>query len=228
MTIIFYDIPSTLPGNAWSPNTWKARYCLNFKGIPYRTEWLEYPDIAGHCKKFGIAPTSVNADGSPKYTLPAIHDPSTGVYLADSFAIAEYLEKTYPDTPRLFPGNSAGLQATIDAALHPRSAAFFRSAREIDFGMPLDDVLPKGDEAVTEWAKFRDDLGKVDAWYAKSGGPFLMGSAVSWADFAVAGSLVWMRTVWGKESTEWKDIASWQGGRWKMLFENLTQYETVA
>lgn len=190
----------------------------------------------------------MNADGSPKYTLPAIHDPSTGVYLADSFAIAEYLEKTYPDTPRLFPGNSAGLQATIDGAfmstalgaawrfilpatcatLHPRSAAFFRRAREIDFGMPLDDVLPTGDEAATEWTKFQDDLGKVDAWYAKSGGPFLMGSAASWADFAVAGSLVWMRTVWGEESTEWEDVASWHGGRWKTLFENLKQYETVA
>ena len=23
--IIFYDIPSTVPGKAWSPNTWKTR-----------------------------------------------------------------------------------------------------------------------------------------------------------------------------------------------------------
>ena len=189
----------------------------------------------------------MNADGSPKYTLPAIYDPSTGVYLADSFAIAEYLEKTYHDTPRLFPSNSAGLQAIVDGAfmstalgaawrfilpatcakLHPRSAAFFRRARELDFGMPLDDVLPKGDEAPIEWAKFQEDLGKVEAWYAKIGGPFLMGNVPSWADFAVAGSLVWMRSVWGEKSTEWKDIASWQGGRWRILLDNLKQYETV-
>ncbi len=65
--------------------------------------------------------------------------------------------------------------------------------------MPLDDVLPKGDEATIEWAKFQEDLGKVDGWYAKSGGPFLMGNTASWADFAVAGSLVWMRSVWGRE-----------------------------
>ncbi|KAF9531525.1 hypothetical protein CPB83DRAFT_786941 [Crepidotus variabilis] len=33
MAIIFYDIPSKLPGCAWSPNTWKIRFYLNYRRI---------------------------------------------------------------------------------------------------------------------------------------------------------------------------------------------------
>ena len=29
------------------------RYCLNIKGIPYKTVWVEYPDIEGVLKKLG-------------------------------------------------------------------------------------------------------------------------------------------------------------------------------
>ena len=40
--IIFYDIPSTLPGKAWSPNTWKTRYVMNyffaFERMPMRLD----------------------------------------------------------------------------------------------------------------------------------------------------------------------------------------------
>jgi glutathione S-transferase len=78
----------------------KDRVELNYKGIPYRTEGNEFPDIEPLSKKLGIEPTNHNPDGSALYTLPAIHDSSTGVYIADSTAIAEYLEKTYPSFPK--------------------------------------------------------------------------------------------------------------------------------
>lgn len=56
---ILYDLPSQ-QGTAWSLNPWKskcdpcwdvpvltgsARLILNFKGIDYKTEWVEFPDI---------------------------------------------------------------------------------------------------------------------------------------------------------------------------------------
>ncbi|KAJ7483558.1 hypothetical protein FB451DRAFT_1234964 [Mycena latifolia] len=75
--IVFYDIPSTLPNKCWSPNTWKTRYALNFKGIPYKTSWVEYPDIEPLSREVGAAPTRNKPDGRPHYTLPMIHDPST-------------------------------------------------------------------------------------------------------------------------------------------------------
>jgi hypothetical protein len=63
--IVLYDIPCKGRCAAWSANTlkgsvpshparsWKiadssvARLALNFKGVPYETTWIEYPDIAG-------------------------------------------------------------------------------------------------------------------------------------------------------------------------------------
>ncbi|KDR83248.1 hypothetical protein GALMADRAFT_89092 [Galerina marginata CBS 339.88] len=248
MTIIFYDIPSALPRNAWSPNTFKARYALNFKGIPYKTEWVEYPDIEPVAKKLGIPPTTKKLDGSPHYTLPAIYDPSTKTYVSDSRLIVEYLEKEYPDTPSLFPHNTVGLQLAFSHAfgpcldalwefilpvqclkLNPRSAEYFRRTREADFGKTLEEVIPKGDQAVIQWAKYKDGMGKVDAWYTQNGGkgPFLMGETLSWADVVVVSWTIWVRIIFGEDSQQWKDLSSWHGGRWNTLVENLEKYETV-
>ncbi|TFY51247.1 hypothetical protein EVJ58_g10668, partial [Rhodofomes roseus] len=96
--IILYDIPSTVPGNAWSANTWKTRFALNYKGIPYRTQWVEYPDIAPLLTSLGVSPNTPSTWTFP-YTLPAIYDPRTRTVLMDSIKIARYLDETYPDTP---------------------------------------------------------------------------------------------------------------------------------
>jgi len=216
------------------------------KGIPFKTEWVEFPDIEPLCRKLGIPPTCKRADGSDRFTLPAIHDPSTGVYISDSVLIAEYLEKTYPDTPQIFPHNTFALQAAFTAAfvnnlsalwnfivpatyaiLTPRSQEYYRRTREKSFGKSLEDIAPKGEAAVAEWAKFRDGLGKVDAWYAKNGGqgPFLLGETPSSGDIDVASCLNWLRVIWGDDSQEWKDISSWNNGRWAAIIEAMKKYE---
>ncbi|KAF8965878.1 hypothetical protein BDZ97DRAFT_738541 [Flammula alnicola] len=248
MTIVFYDIASAAPGGAWSPSTWKVRYCLNFKAIPYRTEWIEMPDIEAHCKKFGIA-ANIKRNGEPCYTLPAIHDPSTGVYIGDSIRIAEYLEKQYPNKPTVFPYNTLGLQMEFETAfwtqlramwqfivpaafprLNEASKEFYRRTRENSFGKKLEDIAPTGDDAVKEWAKVEEGFGKAAVWYSKNGGkgPFLMGETLSWADLVVGAYLAWFRIIWGEESREWRDIVSWHGGRWKSVYEALKAYETAA
>ncbi|KIM37536.1 hypothetical protein M413DRAFT_30750 [Hebeloma cylindrosporum] len=249
MSIIFYDIPSTLPGIAWTPNTWKIRYCLNYKGIPYKTEWVEYPDIEEHCKKHGIAPTSKWRDGSPRYTFPAIHDPSTGIYVAESLLIARYLENQYPDTPKVFPGphDLSALHAAFSKALdveiapatqfiisaifpvlNPRSEAHFRRTREKTFGKKLEDIAPQGEDRIAQWAQFRAGLGNVNKWFEMNGGgPFLMCDVLSWSDLVLAGETIWYRILWGEDSEEWKDIKSWDGGRWGKILETLKEYETV-
>lgn len=60
--IVLYDLPSK-KGVAWSFNPWRSMQCslylhknqrlsliarmiLNFKGLDYETQWVEYPDIA--------------------------------------------------------------------------------------------------------------------------------------------------------------------------------------
>jgi len=225
------------------------RYTLNFKGLPYKTEWVEFPDIEPLCRNIGIPPTSKKDDGSDRYTLPAIHDTSTGANIADSVLIAEYLEKTYPNTPKVFPNNTLALQvAFVDAflaqindlwkfirpatclKLNARSRERYRRKCEEWAGKRIEDIAPKGEAANVEWAKVKDGLANVDTWYAKNGGegPFLLGVTVSWGDIVVGSFLRWVRIVLGADSQQWEDISSWNNGRWGRIAEALKDYETIA
>jgi glutathione S-transferase len=109
-----------------SPNPWKARLALNFKGVAYSTSWVALPDIPRvrsgllklpACRKF--------ADGSDYFTLPVIEDPATGARVGDSFDIAVYLQKTYPgsgaDGGDLFPPQTLDYTFAHDGFLIPLS-----------------------------------------------------------------------------------------------------------
>lgn len=116
--ITLFDIPSTVPGSAWSLNPWRVRLALAYKGIPFRTEWVEYPDIQSTLQKHNIKPTDTNSDGTPYYSIPAILDidDTTGevkAAMADSFPIVKYLDDAYPDTPRLIPEGTLEDQKTF-------------------------------------------------------------------------------------------------------------------
>ena len=223
---------------------------MNYKAIPYRTEWVEFPDIEPLCKKLGIEPTGHwhNSNGSPQYTLPAIHDPSTGVYIADSIAIAEYLEKTYPNTPSVFPNETIGLQKAFEATfeksldtlwsfiipvtpskLNPVSEEYYRRSREILFGQKLEDVVPTGNARTEQWGKFEKALANIHSYLVLTDkkGPYVLGDTISWGDFVLFGFLYWFKLTWGENSKEWKEIASWNGGRWEAHIDALKKYNTV-
>ncbi|THV04418.1 hypothetical protein K435DRAFT_961889 [Dendrothele bispora CBS 962.96] len=247
--ITFYDFASKKESKkAWNLNCWKTRYSLNYKGLPYKTTWLEYPDVEPILKAAGIAPTSTKPDGSPLYTLPAIVDPNTGAAIAESFVIAEYLDKTYPDKPTLIPAGTKALQKSFISAswanifpvlkftclditkniLNSQSQGHFREARKNDVfaGVSIEDAYPRGEDAKEEWAKVKAGLGTIANWMNKDDS-FVMGDIISFADFAVGGFLQMARKMWGDDSQEWKDISSWDGGRWIRLLENLEKYTSV-
>ena len=55
-------------------------------------------------------------------------------------------------------------------------------------------------------------------------GPFVMGDTVSWADFFLSAFLMFLmyfKTILGEDSEEWKELASWNEGRWKDLLHAL-------
>lgn len=223
------------------------RYVLNYKKIPYNTEWVEYPDISAHCQKVGLPKTSTRLtkrSGVKYHTLPAIHDPSTGITLSDSALIAEYLENQYPDGPNVFPHNTIGLQIDfhdsmsavlaalwdfvippIIAVLNPTSREYYRETREQTWGKRLEDIPPSGDKYTEEWAKVERGFTQMATWYEKvADGPFIMGKEASWADFVVGAHLMWFSKAWGDDDKKWKAIMSWNGGVWKALFNALEQY----
>ncbi|KAK2464957.1 hypothetical protein APHAL10511_003033 [Amanita phalloides] len=243
--IIFYDVASKTPGLAWAPNPWKTRFTLNYKGIPYTTEWVEFPDIEAKCKETGIPPGEVKADGTPIYILPAIWDPSTKTGVANSLRIAEYLDKTYPDTPRvcfdgldeynhimtsfktlpeLKPIPRFTLPLVYERIINPASQGYFRRTREAAFGRKVEELVLTGKEREEAWNQVRQGFNIVDGWLQKNGGPYARGDQISIVDFVWGGPLMWCKILWGENSELWQDVLTWNDGRWKAYMENLEKY----
>jgi len=168
--------------------------------------------------------------------------------MADSQPIVEYLEKTYPEAPTLFPHNTLGLQTAFEQAydhnsnavgpflisriwerLNSPSQEYYRRTREARIGKKLEDRLPQGEDRERQWALVKIDFDKVEAWYSKNGGtgPFLMGETLTWADLVVAGSTLWLKIIWGEDHPDWKEIETWHSGRWKKLIDALEIYSAV-
>ncbi|KAI0754890.1 hypothetical protein C8Q80DRAFT_1141673 [Daedaleopsis nitida] len=249
--IIFYDIPgNAVDDKAWSPNTFKTRYCLNIKGIPYKTVWVEYPDIAGLCKKIGATCTSTKADGTSHFTLPAIYDPNTRTGISESAAIAQYLDKTYPSTYSVVPKGTEALHKAFTQALHdailqdllqmnlpptclqlnPPSSEYFRRTREATYGMKMEEFSPEGSEKrAKHWKRVEDGLRLVKGWMEAGGeGKLLvMGEQICYADITIASWLEWTRRVHGTNSQVWKDVMGWDGGFWAKFMKEFDKHGAV-
>ncbi|CAE6423092.1 unnamed protein product [Rhizoctonia solani] len=245
--IIFYDVLSE--HGTWAPNTYKTRLTLNYKRIPYRVEYISFPDVTRKSKELGVKPT--NPDGEIKYTLPMIADPSSDpngkpTYVADSFNIAVYLDETYPAPkyPAVFaPGTRAVQKITYDLftnevgfaafpAILPyivkpgffdeRGREYFSKTREAFFKQfPADTSIG---------SKFWGDLHEKWKWFGETldlneEGPFVTGKQVSFTDFAIGGVIFFVRRAEGGDMRIWKAMAEWQGGRWARHWAEIEKLE---
>ncbi|KZP08006.1 hypothetical protein FIBSPDRAFT_939222 [Athelia psychrophila] len=52
-----------------------------------------------------------------------------------------------------------------------------------------------------------------------------MGNQISYADATIAAYLIWMRTAFGSESAEWKDVLTWQDGKWAIYMKEFERFE---
>jgi glutathione S-transferase len=130
--------------------------------------------------------------------VPIIYDPAADTYISDSLAITLHLERTYPDTPALFPPGSHAATALfqdawnekavrpliplmlerVHARLTPRSQAYFRCTREAIFKCTLEGVAPVA-KRPEMWAAVRVGLGVFDKYMEANGdGPFFAGGHV--------------------------------------------------
>ncbi|KAK8241617.1 hypothetical protein HDK77DRAFT_260567 [Phyllosticta capitalensis] len=113
-SLILYDIGHKPPvtETCFAPNPWKSRFALNFKGIPYTTTWVRMPDISKVRQELGQPAGRKFADGQDFFTLPILQDLAKGATLSDSFDIAVYLQRTYPDAGagNLFPEQKLDLE----------------------------------------------------------------------------------------------------------------------
>ncbi|KAK7757006.1 hypothetical protein SLS62_001022 [Diatrype stigma] len=206
--LVLFDLPSKAPLRAWSYNPWRkallysVRLALNYKGIDYRTEWLEYPDL------------KPSLPGLSEYTTPTVMMPS-GEYIMDSWKIAEALEAAFPgtpslrlDAPALAPVKAAMLGAlgelrgvyvplVAQRLLGEASLPYFTATRQANLGMPLDQFAREkgGDRA---FAAAAPHVQKAAALLRAEGaeGPFFDGAAApGFADFVWAGLLLFLQRI---------------------------------
>jgi glutathione S-transferase len=167
-------------------------------------------------------------------------DPNTNKFISDSFAIAQYLDEQYPDTPKVLPHGTAALiyvfqtaflNASRNAArmaivkgaqmLNPESKEYYIRTRVERFGIPWEQFAPP-EKREAQWNELRGLCDTADGWYAKSSGQFILGDTPCFADFMVAGCFKWIQNCF--EMQEWEEIKSWNGGRWGKLVEATDKY----
>ncbi len=211
MTIQLYDLCGASKDLRFSPACWRTRMALEHKGLNYETVPTMFTDIPS------IA-------GGGQRTVPVIEDGEQIV--RESYDIAVYLERTYPDKPSLFDGEG-GLQlsrfmhwwtgATVDAGivklvladihsiLDQADQSYFRESREKRFGKALEEVQNQSDETLQA---FRASLLPLRLALKKH--DFLGGDAPIYADYCVFGSFQWARMVSDLTLLEGDDpVAQW-------------------
>ncbi|KAG7093415.1 hypothetical protein E1B28_007097 [Marasmius oreades] len=240
--ITLYDLgPFASPDHpSLSPHTRKTRYTLDYKKIPHKVSWVHFFTMEETAKRIGAPPTGVRADGSPKYTVPFIYDDTTGVAISESLLIAEYIDKTYPDTPRVVPDGTRALQAvfadTVAAkiivpwygVLIPHLVRFTTPVlREggIKIYGPPPELTPE--QIKSAWEAGKAGLNDIGKWYADHGGMFLTGDRPIYADFTLVTWFRYVKIVLGSEDERWKELESLHGSRWKEMLEEVEKYESA-
>ena len=196
MALRLFELVGTDADRPFSPYCWRTRMALAHKGldagtIPWR--FTERDAILQH--KSDKVPVLLDGDRA----------------VADSWAIATYLEDTYPDRPSLFGGDGGRavgrminvwgdtvvvggmfpfIVADIHAHLRPEDQAYFRSSREARLGKPLEQVAASRDTGVVAFRKSLDPMRMTLKTQ-----PFLGGDAPNYADYIVFGGFQWARAI---------------------------------
>ncbi|MFL5255856.1 MAG: glutathione S-transferase family protein [Rhodopila sp.] len=193
MSIVMYDLAGADPDLRFSPYCWRTRFALAHKGLPVETVPWRFTD--GDAIAF-----------SGQGKVPVIRDGSDIVF--DSWTIAEHLDERY-EGPTLFGGatgraHAGFVNAWADSVLvggiarfivrdlldviDPKDRDYFRCSREQRFGRTLEEVQAGREDRLPA---FRESLTPVRLVLRRQ--QFLGGSAPSYADFIVAGTLMWPR-----------------------------------
>jgi glutathione S-transferase len=184
-------------GRSVSPYVWRIRYALAHKGIPFESVPVGFTEIP---KAFG---------GRFK-TLPVIEHGVT--MLAESWDIAEYLDRAFPDRPALFPSQAehamdrlteAWLSADvlrkmfgvyvldIYNAARPADRCYFRESREARLkGATLEAFTA---DRASRLPALRESLRPLRSQLSRV--PFLGGSAPNYADYIALGAFHWVASV---------------------------------
>ncbi|KAL0959056.1 hypothetical protein HGRIS_014356 [Hohenbuehelia grisea] len=250
--ITLYDTRAGHSTQPWAPNIWRIRFILNYKRLPYRTIWVEFPDVENTLRAIGAPPSTTRPDGRPVYTLPVIVDPmrsSRPTILANTNNIAEYLETAYPARP-VFPDGSRAVQTLFvhwiqevfakpllpimvplsHQRLPERSRSHFLGGSPIGYpapGLPSPGYpMSMGPQREQAWAAVKEQFDFLAMILDKNSvdgdGVVTMGSHLSYVDFAICSVLIWVERM--APHDEWSRLRQWNGGRWSRLYDRCREY----
>ena len=210
----------------YSQFSWRTKMALVHKGLSFDTVPVRVSD------KAAIAFSNQNK-------VPILKDGDRVV--SDSWAIADYLEQTYPDRPSLFggaighgltrfvnsfvdrqvvPKAAAMLMRDVHGIVDQEDAAHMRTTMEKAFRKSLEELAVQRDTDVIE---FRRALDPVRA--TLRGQAFLSGAEPAYADYILFSVLQWARIVSAFELLKEEDlIAAWRE-RMLDLFGGLARQE---
>lgn len=189
--IELFELCSKDRDHIFSPFAWRVRLCLLHKGLGFKSHPVTFLEKDGF-----------KASGSK--TVPVLCD--NGRWVSDSFDIACYLERTYPEKPVFGSAIAMGqarlvnqyVGAQIVGPIFPMIVGdiikcfdddcrdYFRTSREAFLGCSLEDAQKAAREKLSD---FRAGLVAVRSSLKYQ--PFLSGDSAAWADYAVFAAFVW-------------------------------------
>lgn len=209
MSVTLFELAGENPDLRFSPYCWRTRFALAHKGIPCMGLPWRFTETE-----------ALAASGQAR--VPVLMDGERVVH--DSWAIAEYLDDTYPNRPALFPGGRAHarfINAWADSVvqpqigrlivsdiydvLHPKDQTYFRESREAVFGGRLEDVTADRSNRVKEFQRSLQPMRIV-----LRAQPWIGGAEPDYGDYILAGSLQWARCSSSFALLEPEDaVAAW-------------------
>lgn len=225
-----------------------------FKGLPFRTEWVELPDIKQVCQKIGAPPTDIRPqlDGSglhEHYTAPFIYDSNTKRAVSDSLLIAKYLDETYPDLPTLMPPGTeiaitlfnkyvdrqifGTIFPVVAPVLHSKlsksSSDYLSKSCSLWLGLKLSDVCLTGSKRDSDLEQVQMALTLLAEFYRQRKDiagkqTFLIGDTFTYADIIIGSIIHFPATILSDVEFDLEEIKTANDGTWGRVIDELEKY----
>ncbi|MDQ7912049.1 glutathione S-transferase family protein [Pseudomonas sp. 102515] len=191
-----YELTGADDSCRFSPYCWRIRLALAHKGLPVETvAWRFHEKEAIAFSGQGKVPVLVDGEQ----------------WVSDSWAIAEYLDRQYPELPSLLgdasltavtrfvnqwvadsvhPALARLILPDVHAVLEDADQDYFKRTREAAFGVSLDTLAAQRE---TSLERFGEVLKPLRSTLVAQ--EYLAGAAPAYADHIVFGAFQWARIV---------------------------------